>query len=136
MGKKDIAMNYRNYETTIIQGWGVKLVGWPDGISFVNPSHLGMVPELQRIHDALKLKTCYWKVLTANERKDHETKLQACEAAGETVKAPRKKCSDSGIKYKGSSKEEDGSSNNIRPAKRRRGPTPKSSEFVDTSDDE
>ena len=28
-GKKDIVMNYRNHETSIIRVWGVKLVGWP-----------------------------------------------------------------------------------------------------------
>ena len=77
MGKSNIVMNYLNYKTLIVQGWGVKLVGWPDGISFVNPSHLGMVSDLWRIHDALKSKTCYWTVLTAKEREDHRAELQA-----------------------------------------------------------
>ena len=135
-GKQDIAMNYRNYETSIIRSWGVKLVGWPDGIRFVNPSHLGTVSELRTIRDALKSKTCYWKALTARERKDHETKLQAREAAGETVKIPRKRRSDSGVKLKGILTEGRASSSNTRPTKRRRGPAPKSNEYVDTSDDE
>ena len=74
-GKSNIVMNYLNYETSIVQGWGVKLVGWPDGISFVNPSHLRTVSDLRRIRDALKSKTCYWKALTAKEREDHRAEL-------------------------------------------------------------
>ena len=81
-------MNYLNYETSIVQGWGVKLVGWPDGISFVNPSHLGTVSDLRRICDVLKSKTCYWTALTAKECEDHQAELRAREAAGENVGVP------------------------------------------------
>ena len=111
-------MNYLNYKTSIVQGWGVELVGWPDGISFVNPSHLGTVSDLRRIRDALKLKTCYWTALTAKERKDHRAELRVHEAAGENVGVPRKKHCDSGVhKHKGTSTEGGGSSSNTRPAK-------------------
>ena len=93
-------MNYQNYQTAIIHAWGVKLVGWPDGVQFVNPSHLGMVADLWRIHDMLRDKTCYWKALTATESKAHEEELQARAAAGDAIQVPCKQRSDFGRKRK------------------------------------
>ena len=89
-------MNYRNYQTAIIRAWGVKLVGWPDGIPFTNPSHLGTVANLRRICDALRDNTCYWKALTITESEAHEAELQARAAAGKAIKVPRKKRLDFG----------------------------------------
>jgi len=79
-------MNYRNYETSIVGAWGVRLIGWPTGIPFVSPSHLGMVLELRKIRDALKSKFCKWEALSASELQAHEANLQARQAAGEVVK--------------------------------------------------
>ena len=94
-------MNYCNYQTAIIHAWGVKLMGWPDGIPFVNPSHLGTVADLWRIRDVLRDNACYWKALTATESKVHEAELQAWMVAGEAIKVHLKKRLDFGCKRKG-----------------------------------
>ena len=111
-------MNYCNYQTAIIHTWGVKLVGWPDGIPFVNPSHLGTVADLRRIRDALRDNACYWKALMATESKMHEAELQAWAAAGEAIKVCRKKHSDFGRKRKAIPEEGTTAANQLeRPAK-------------------
>ncbi|KAG1724059.1 hypothetical protein EDB19DRAFT_1644824 [Suillus lakei] len=98
--KKDIAMNYNNYNTAIIETYAVQLVGWPPGINFISPSNIGTVGEIWRIHDALKARTCYWTTLTPAEVKTHTTNLNECRSAGEVVKKPRKKRSDAGTSRK------------------------------------
>ena len=134
-GKKDIVMNYRNYQTAIICVWGVKLVGWPDGIPFTNPSHLGTVADLRRIRDALRDNACYWKALTITESEAHEAELQARAAAGEAIKVPRKKRSDFGRKRKAIPGKGTTVANQERSAKRaRNAPAPKSAEYVLDSD--
>ncbi|KAG2117686.1 hypothetical protein BD769DRAFT_1362639 [Suillus cothurnatus] len=52
-GKKDITMNYNNYNTAIIETYAVKLVGWPQGVKFISPSNIGTVSEIRKLHDAL-----------------------------------------------------------------------------------
>ncbi|KIK40520.1 hypothetical protein CY34DRAFT_24772 [Suillus luteus UH-Slu-Lm8-n1] len=90
-GKKFIVMNYTNYETAIVEAYGVRLIGWPEGVKFISPSNIGTV-----------------------------------------VHKPRKKCSDAGVARKRKSKD-------IKEGKR--GPcsassSPKSAEFIDSSDKE
>ena len=134
-GKKGIAMNYRNYQTAIICAWGVKLVGWPNGVQFVNPSHLGTVADLRRIRDALRDKSCYWKALTASESKAHKEELQARAAAGDAIQVPRKQRSDFGRKRKVIPGQGSPAADQERPAKRaRKTPAPKSAEYVLESD--
>jgi hypothetical protein len=99
-GKKDIAMNYNNYDTAIIETYAVKLVGWPPGISFISPSNIGTVGEIRRLHEALKARTCYWTTLTPAEVKAHTVNLNERRSAGEIVKQPRKKRSDAGTSCK------------------------------------
>ncbi|KAG1862844.1 hypothetical protein DFJ58DRAFT_700378 [Suillus subalutaceus] len=76
-GKRDITMNYNNYETAIIETYAVKLVGWPQGIKFTSPSNIGTVGEIRKLRDALKDQTCYWAALTPAEVKVHSAELDA-----------------------------------------------------------
>ncbi|KAI5986550.1 hypothetical protein EDC04DRAFT_2615049 [Pisolithus marmoratus] len=82
MNKKHIVMNYHNYETAIVETYGVCLVGWPEGVKFTN------------------LGCCFWKKLSKNELEHFITKLNTCCVAGETVQKPRKKQSDAGMSQK------------------------------------
>ncbi|KAG2034685.1 hypothetical protein BDR03DRAFT_823856, partial [Suillus americanus] len=95
-GKKDITMNYNNYNTAIIETYAVKLVGWPQGVKFISPSNIGTVGEIRKLRDALKARTCYWAALTPAEVKLHTAELDACRSAGQVVRQPRKKRSDAG----------------------------------------
>ncbi|KAG2109481.1 hypothetical protein DEU56DRAFT_750013, partial [Suillus clintonianus] len=143
-GKKDIVMNYHNYETSVIETYGVRLVGWPNGVKFTSPSNIGTVGDIRKLRDALKARTCYWTVLSPAELKAHASELDTQRSAGEVVRKPRKKCSDAGVPRK----RKDGSSagrvnkENIRPSKRAKKNStqlqegPKSAEFVESSDEE
>jgi hypothetical protein len=53
-GKKDIAMNYNNYETAVIETYAVQLVGWPLGVKFISPSSIATVGEIRKLRDTLK----------------------------------------------------------------------------------
>ncbi|KAG2139653.1 hypothetical protein DEU56DRAFT_911912 [Suillus clintonianus] len=99
-GKKDIAMNYNNYNTAIIETYAAQLVGWPPGINFISPSNIGTVGEIWRICDASKAWTCYWITLTPAEVKTHTANLNEHRSAGEIIRKPCKKCSDAGTSRK------------------------------------
>lgn len=142
--KKDIAMNYNNYNTAIIETYAVQLVGWPPGINFISPSNIGTVGEIRRIRDALKARTCYWTTLTPVEVKTHTTNLNERRSAGEIVKKPRKKRSDAGTSRKckapsivgHANKQTKCSSKKAKKNSDQDHEVPKSVEFVVSSDEE
>jgi hypothetical protein len=137
-------MNYNNYETSVIETYGVRLVGWPHGVKFTSPSNIGTVGDICKLWDALKARTCYWTVLSPAEVKAHASELDTRCSAGEVVWKPRKKCSDAGIprKHKDGSSAGWATKENNRPSKRVKKNSaqlqegPKSAEFVDSSDEE
>ncbi|KAG1826386.1 hypothetical protein DFJ58DRAFT_692589, partial [Suillus subalutaceus] len=144
-GKRDITMNYNNYETAIIETYAVKLVGWPQGIKFTSPSNIGTVGEIRKLRDALKDQTCYWAALTPAEVKVHSAELDARRSAGQVVRQPRKKRSDAGITRKRKAPPTTGQAHkeNRRPSKKVKKNTsaqhreaPKSAEFIESSDEE
>ncbi|KAG1777837.1 hypothetical protein EV702DRAFT_1221191 [Suillus placidus] len=118
-GKKDIVMNYNNYEMSVIETYGVRLVGWPHGVKFTSPSNIGTVSDIRKLRDALK-------------------------APGEVVRKPRKKRSDTGLprKRKDGSSAGRASKENHRPSKKaKKNPAqlqegPKSAEYVESSGEE
>ncbi|KAG1856397.1 hypothetical protein DFJ58DRAFT_727236 [Suillus subalutaceus] len=137
-GKKDIVMNYNNYDTAIVETYGVRLVGWPHGVNFISPSNIRTVGDIRKLRDALKARTCYWTVLSPAEIKAHTAELETRRSAGEVIRKPRKKCSDAGVprKRKGKQNKNERSSKRAKmnPAQLLQGP--KSAEFVESSDEE
>ncbi|KAG2036153.1 hypothetical protein BDR03DRAFT_842823, partial [Suillus americanus] len=99
-GKKDIVMNYSNYETSIIKTYRVRLVGWPDGVKFISPSNIGTIGDIRKLWDALKAHTCYWTTLLPVEVKAYASKLSMRRSAGEVVRKPQKKHSNAGVSWK------------------------------------
>ncbi|KAG2034068.1 hypothetical protein BDR03DRAFT_825687, partial [Suillus americanus] len=93
-------MNYSNYETSIVETYGVCIVGWPDGVKFISPSNIGTVGDIRKLRDALKAHTCYWATLSPVEVKAHASKLATRCSAGEVVRKPRTKHSDAGVSQK------------------------------------
>ncbi|KAG2364138.1 hypothetical protein BDR07DRAFT_1375315 [Suillus spraguei] len=108
-----------NYKTSIIKTYRVRLVGWPHGVKFINPSNIGTV-------------------------KTRMSKLDTHHSAGEAIRKPRKKHSDAGVPWKRKGGPSTGRANkeNHRPSKRgKKNPAqlqecPKSAEFVESSDEE
>jgi len=143
-GKKDIVMNYNNYETAVIETYAVQLVGWPHGVKFISPSNIGTVSEIRKLRDALKARTCYWTALTAAEVKAHAAKLDARRSAGEVVRQPRKKRSDAGISRKRkvpptvghANKENSRLSKKVKKNADQHREAPKSVEFIQSSGEE
>ncbi|KAF9232690.1 hypothetical protein BU15DRAFT_80959 [Melanogaster broomeanus] len=99
-GKRDIAMNYLNYDVGIVQAYDVQLVNWPEKVKFGNPSTIGTVSEIRALRDALKAGTCTWKKLTHRELDAHSTEVTSHMAVGDVVKKTRKKRSDAGVPRK------------------------------------
>ncbi|KAI6010382.1 hypothetical protein BKA83DRAFT_4068639 [Pisolithus microcarpus] len=89
-----------NYNTAIVEMYGVKLLGWPTGVPFVNPSSIGTVSEIRKLCNSLKSGECRWKKLSKAQRNAFSSKLEAHRASGEVVKKPRKKHSDAGVPCK------------------------------------
>ena len=85
-------MNYNNYEGSIIERYGVALVGWPDNLFPVrNPSSVGSREVLQPLLDALVTQTCYWIRLTDDQLVKCIDDNGMRQAKGEAVYKPRKK---------------------------------------------
>ncbi|KAI6011557.1 hypothetical protein PISMIDRAFT_123097, partial [Pisolithus microcarpus 441] len=122
----------------IVETYGVRLVGWPEGVKFANPSVIGTVVEARKLRDALHSGSCFWKRLSKNELDLFVTELNSHRMAGDTVRKPRKKCSDAGITRK--RKAPIGSKENVQVRKKahssHRCNLPKSVEFISTSDEE
>ncbi|KAI6019243.1 hypothetical protein BKA83DRAFT_79241, partial [Pisolithus microcarpus] len=95
-----LVMNYHNYKTAIVETYGVRLVGWPEGVKFANPSVIGTVVEARKLRDALHSGSCFWKKLSKNELDLFVTELNSRRVASDTVQKPRKKRSDAGITRK------------------------------------
>jgi hypothetical protein len=93
-------MNYANYETSIVQQMGVRLVGWPKAVKFVNPSQIGTVLEIRTLRDDLKSGACHWIKLTKAQLDVHRADLEERREQGETVGRQRKKRSDAGTSRK------------------------------------
>ncbi|KAI6094287.1 hypothetical protein EDD16DRAFT_1503417, partial [Pisolithus croceorrhizus] len=136
--KKHIVMNYHSYETAIIETYGVRLVGWPEDVRFVNPSVIGTVAEAQKLRDMLCSGTCFWKKLSKSELDLFATELNAHRVASETIRKPQKKRSDAGIPRK--RKAPIGGKENVRPRKiahsTHKRTLPKSAVIIPTSDEE
>ncbi|KAG1871387.1 hypothetical protein F4604DRAFT_1583202 [Suillus subluteus] len=109
-GYKDIAMNYKNYETAVVETYAVRLIGWPSSVKFISPSNIGIIGEIRKLRDALKARTCYWKRSDAGLSR----KRKRLPAANKEKNGPSKKAK------RNSAGHRDG---------------PKSAEFVESSDE-
>ncbi|KIO07401.1 hypothetical protein M404DRAFT_23904 [Pisolithus tinctorius Marx 270] len=144
--KRNIIMNYLNYERSIILAYGVKLVGWPTDVKFVNPSSIGVISEVIRLRDALCSGACFWKKLSKCERQEFLAQWESRVTAGEAVLKPRKKRADVGVSHKrkapsGAELSADKENRSEGPPRKRlRGSRkrtlPKSVEFIQDTDDD
>jgi hypothetical protein len=67
---KQIAMNYINYETAIVERFKVKLIGWTFSW-LVSPSEIGTVDDIRTLRNALKTGVCKWICLSKQELAAH-----------------------------------------------------------------
>jgi hypothetical protein len=89
--KKNVEMNYRNYESKIVEKYGVTLDGWPSGIPQVcNPSMVRGRVLLERLLHSLESGQCQWVVLTDDELEARKKDKQAHFECGEEVYKPHR----------------------------------------------
>jgi hypothetical protein len=82
-------MNYNNYESKIVEMFGVALIGWPAG-PVRNPGSIGGRPQVTALLEKLQSGTCYWTKLTEDELDQRISDNQARAAAGEPIYKPRR----------------------------------------------
>ncbi|KAF8572956.1 hypothetical protein K439DRAFT_1565117 [Ramaria rubella] len=92
-----LEMEWKRYETKIVNTHQVELVGWP--MKQFDPHVLG-VCDLEVCMAALKglEPTCYWRKLTESELEAHQELIASRKASEEIVSKPRKRRSDAGKK--------------------------------------
>jgi hypothetical protein len=83
-------MNYVNYESSVVEKYGVSLTGWPLDSKVQNPGGLGLDEGLV-LRNALGMKDCRWVILTEKERDARKAQNVQRERDGEQVYIPRKK---------------------------------------------
>lgn len=93
-------MNYANYETSIVQAYGVQLTGWPLDGGVVSPAHITNTANMRKLRNVLKSGECRWKKLTDSEVQAHADAIEVCRVNGEVIGKKRKQRSDAGVKRK------------------------------------
>ncbi|EIW79815.1 hypothetical protein CONPUDRAFT_74151 [Coniophora puteana RWD-64-598 SS2] len=105
-------MNYKNYQKKIVETHGIKVVGWPDGMTMRRPHLITTVDDIRRLREALDSEKCYWESLDGKRN----SKASSRKSSGKRKRQPEPK-----------------------PAatkKGRKAASPKSSEFIDDSSEE
>lgn len=141
-------MNYVNYHNSIVEARRAKLVGWPKGIKFANPSDIGILKDLRILRDDLRSGKCFWKKLSAVEVDEHMAEIEERREQGEIVGKPRKKRV-SKKRKRATSPESDQENEDPEPARKAkrtgkskktagnsRAKAPRSVEFIDSSEEE
>src|SRR5882724_4819215 len=115
---KYLEMNYANYETSIVQAYGVQLINWPLETGLLSPLQITNTADMHKLCNVLKSGECKWRQLTIMEVEAHASELDAHHAGGEVVTRPRKRRLDAGVKCK---RQEDGvNTENERPKKQKK----------------
>jgi hypothetical protein len=83
-------MNYINYESGIVEKFGVALIGWPVDGKVQNPGGLGLDEGLV-LRNALEEKECRWIILTEEEQEARKIQNTQRKKDGEQIYVPRKK---------------------------------------------
>ncbi|KAG2090114.1 uncharacterized protein F5147DRAFT_780422 [Suillus discolor] len=115
--RRDIRINYTNFDTAIKEKLSIDIKGWPEGVVFQSPTSVNDLPALLKLRGALKDGSCHWFRMTPHQRDEFHALLDACHKRGEKGKE------------------------NAPPRKRARAPgssaqAPKSAEFIDSSEEE
>lgn len=91
-------MNYENYETSLVIGRKVMIVGWPASVPFASPSKIGNIGDMRTLHDAWLTGATRWQRMSKAAVKEHAADMEAREATGDFVQKKRKRRSDAGTK--------------------------------------
>ncbi|KAJ3779623.1 hypothetical protein GGU10DRAFT_438040 [Lentinula aff. detonsa] len=76
---KKLSMEYDHYKVLLVKEYGIHLVGWPQGIHFLNPHKLH-ASNVIKLYNDIHQKICRWKKLDGREfhevKKEIELKLK------------------------------------------------------------
>jgi hypothetical protein len=126
-------MEWKQYESKIVNLHQVKLVGWP--VKDFNPHILG-IKGLDICLAALKgpNTTCYWVKISDRELAERQEELARKHASGEIIVKARKKRSDVGVK-RGSRRRGHDDSDKENEGAQRNGKQTCSSSIIDSDED-
>ncbi|KAJ6448985.1 hypothetical protein C8R45DRAFT_947632 [Mycena sanguinolenta] len=106
LGVTKCAMNYENYIPKLVQGKGMGLVNWPNGVEFKRMLLQSAASLMQILLDSLKSGVTCWKVLTTAEKKKLTDQYNEMVERGE-VKVKRAPIVEDNEEDKGEGEEED-----------------------------
>lgn len=98
--KADVAMNYVNYDKSIVQTHRIKIIGWPESIPFIAPSSMTHCDDVRNLVHALQTSKCHWAQLSKRQVEEHMENICQREAAGEAIGHRCKERADKGKKRK------------------------------------
>ncbi|KAJ7020578.1 hypothetical protein C8F04DRAFT_1274883 [Mycena alexandri] len=98
-GNDTARMSYKHFKVDVSLAWKVKLVGWPEKVTFQNPSRINNVEVLRRLRDDLRAGLIYWEALTLDEARSVHAEVEAIRAANNGQAEPRRPRADIGGKH-------------------------------------
>jgi hypothetical protein len=113
--KKIIKMNYTNFDTSIVQAYRCKIIGWVG--KFVNPSEIGTIEQLRTLRDVWASGSAWWVRLSPTQVKAHMAEVNEQIERGDVTIKVRKRRSDAGQSRGGKRKSSD-KENDQRPKKK------------------
>ncbi|KAG1763544.1 hypothetical protein EDD22DRAFT_750733, partial [Suillus occidentalis] len=98
--RRDICINYTNFETAIKEKLAIDIKGWPEGVTFQSPTSVNDLRALLKLRGALRDGSCHWFRMTPRQRDEFHALLDARRKRGENVGKQRKKRADTGVPRK------------------------------------
>ncbi|KAG2124848.1 uncharacterized protein EDB93DRAFT_1258552 [Suillus bovinus] len=133
--RRNIRINYTNFDTAMKEKLAINLKGWPEGVPFQSPTSINNLKALLKVRDALKDGSCHLVCMSPCQREEYAAQLTAHRKKGEVIGKLHKKRADAGVPRKCKGKENAPLRNQAR-ASGSSTQAPKSVEYIDTSDEE
>ncbi|KAG1857941.1 hypothetical protein C8R48DRAFT_606727, partial [Suillus tomentosus] len=103
--RRDICINYTNFDIAMKDKLTIDLKGWPEGVPFQSPTSINDLKALLKVCDALKDGSCRWFHMSPHQREEYAAKLTAHQKKGEVIGKLCKKHADAGVPHKCKGKE-------------------------------
>lgn len=113
MKRRDIRINYTNFDTTIKEKLDIDLRGWPEDVAFQSPTSINDLNALLKLWNLLKDGSCCWFRMSLRQQEEYNIQLTARRKKAEVIGKPRKKCSDAGVPRKCKGKENEHQSKHV-----------------------
>ncbi|KAG1884119.1 hypothetical protein F4604DRAFT_1575077, partial [Suillus subluteus] len=86
--RRDICINYTNFDTAMKEKLAIDLKGWPEGVPFQSPTSINDLNALLKVCDALKDGSCRWFHMSLCQQEEYAAKLTVHQKKGEVIGKP------------------------------------------------